>query len=85
MIADVGYGADRHDLAGGGGTATANAAHQAVAPRDLDQQHPRGLGNVGVIGVANDRRERAVDVQQHCGAAGIGANRLERLHERGSG
>ena len=56
-----------------------------VALGDLDQQRARGLGHVGVGGVADDRRERAVDVEQHGGVGGIGAERLERLHERGSG
>ncbi len=56
-----------------------------IALGDLDQQRARGLGHVRVGGVPDDRRQRAVDVEQHRCAGGFGAERLERLHERGSG
>ena len=85
VVADVGDRPDRHDLARGGCAAAADAGDHAVALGDLDQQRARGLGDVGVVGMTHDRGERAVDVQQHRGAAWIGADRLERLHERGSG
>ena len=85
MVADVGDGADRDDLARGGRAATAHAADDAIALGDLDQQRARGLGDVRVGGVPDDRRQGAVDVEQHRRTGGIGADRLERLHERGSG
>ena len=85
MVADVGDRPDRDDLPGGGRTAPADAADDAVALGDLDQQRARRLGHVRVGGVPDDRRERAVDVEQHRRAGGFGAERLERLHERGSG
>ncbi len=68
VVADVGDRPDRDDLARGGGAAAADAADDAVALGDLDQQRARGLGNVRVGGVAHDRRERAVDVEQYGGA-----------------
>jgi len=40
---------------------------------------------VRVGGVAHDRGERAVDVEQHGGMRRIAAKRLERLHERSGG
>ncbi len=85
VVADVGDRSDRDDLARGGGTATAHAADDAVALGDLDQQRARRLGNMRIGGVPDDRCQGAVDVEQHRCAGGIGADRLERLHERGSG
>ncbi len=85
MVAHVGDRPDRDDLAGGGGAAPADAAHHAVAPGDLDQQRACRLRHVSIGCVAHDRRERAVDVEQHSGVRGIGADRLERLHERSGG
>ena len=85
VVADVGDRADRDDLTGGGRTAAADTADEPVALGDLDQQRARRLGNMRVGGVPDDRREGAVDVEQHRGAGGVGAERLERLHERGSG
>ncbi len=85
VVADVGDRPDRDDLAGGRGAAAAHAADDAVALGDLDQQRARRLGHVRVGGVPDDRRQGAVDVEQHRCTGGIGADRLERLHERGSG
>ncbi len=85
MVADVGDTADRDNLTRDGGTPPADAAHEPVASRDLDQQRACRLGDVRVGGMAHDRRERAVDVEQHGCMSGVGAERLERLHKRGSG
>ncbi len=83
--ADVRERADRHDLPRGGRLPAGDAAHQAVALGELDQQRARGLGDVGVIGVADDRGERAVDVEQHGRVGGVGAQGCQRLRERGGG
>jgi hypothetical protein len=85
MIADVGDRPDRDDLARDGGAAAADAADDAVALGDLDQERARGLGNVRVGGMAHDRRERAVDVEQYGSSRGVATKRLERLHERCGG
>ena len=85
MVADVGDRPDRDDLAGGGRAAAADAADDPIALGDLDQQRARRLGDVRVGRVPDDRCEGAVDVEQHRCAGGIGADRLERLHERGGG
>ncbi len=85
VVADVSNRADRDDLAGSGRTAAADTTDDCVALGDLDQQRARRLRNVRVRGVPNDRREGTVDVEQHCCAGGFGAERLKRLHERGSG
>ena len=70
VVADVGDRPDRDDLARGRGAAPADAADDPVALGDLDQQRARRLGDVGVVGVADDRRERAVDVEQDRRRAG---------------
>ena len=44
-----------------------------------------GLGDLRVVGVADDRRECAVDVEQDGRPGRFGAQRLERLGERGGG
>jgi hypothetical protein len=85
VVAHVSDRPDRDDLAGDGGAAAADTADQAIAPGDLDQQRARGLGDVGVIGVAHDRGERAVDVEQHGGVGGVGAQWLQRLHKATGG
>ena len=82
VVADVGDRPDRDDLARGRRAAPAHAAHHPVAARDLDQHRARRLGHVRVGGVPDDRRERAVDVEQDRRAIGLGADRPERLHER---
>jgi len=82
VVAQVRDRADRHDLTGAAGAPAADAAHHAIAARDLDQEAARGLGHVRVGGVPDDRRERAVDVEQHRRARGVRADRLERLNER---
>ena len=64
-------------------TATAHTADYPVALGNLNQQRTRGLGHVGVIGMPDDRRKCAVDIKQNCGVGGIGAQRLQRLHEGG--
>jgi hypothetical protein len=68
VVANVGDRPDRDDLAGGGGAAAADATEQPVALGDLDQQRASRLRHVRVVGVAHDRRERAIDVEQHRGA-----------------
>ncbi len=65
--------------------ASADAADDRVALGDGDQLLAGGLGNVCVVGVADDRRERPVDVEQDARAGRIGAQRGERLGERGGG
>ncbi len=85
MIADVGDRPDRDDLAGGAGASAADAADDAIALGDLDQKRARGLGHVRIGGVAHDRRQRAVDVEQDRGVGRVGAKRLERRGERRGG
>ena len=85
VVAHVGDRPDCDDLARGRCAAAADAAHEPVALGDLDQERTGGLGNVGVVGVAHDRGKRAVDVEQHGGAGGIGTQRLQCLHKRGGG
>ena len=70
MVADVGDRAQRDDPARGRRPPAADAGDQPVALGDRDQRPPRRLGHVGVVGVADDRRERAVDVEQDRGAPG---------------
>ncbi len=71
VVADVRERADRHDLARRGRATPAHAADHAVALGDLDQQGARGLGHVGIGGVAHDRRQRAVDVEQDRTVGGV--------------
>ena len=71
VTADVGDRADRDDPARDARLAPADASDDAVPPRDLDQEPARGLGDVRVGGVADDRSERAVDVEQNRGPSGI--------------
>jgi hypothetical protein len=85
VVADVGQRADRDDLASDRCAASADAGDDGVALGDLDQQRARGLGHMSVGGVAHDRRERAVDVEQDRPMIRVGADRLERLHERRGG
>jgi len=82
VVADIGDRPDRHDLARRARAPAAHAAHHPVAARDLDQKAARRLRDVRVGRVAHDRRQRAVDVEQHRRAGWVGADRLERLHER---
>ena len=42
-----------------------DTSHDAVAPRNHDQQLAGALRDPCVGGVLNDRRERAVDVEQY--------------------
>ena len=42
----------------------ADARDDAVAPGDRDQQLPRALGHARIGGMLDDRRQRAVDVEQ---------------------
>jgi hypothetical protein len=54
---------------------------------ELDLRRARAqqldAGHARVVGVAHDRRERPVDVEQDRRAGRVGAQRLERLGERG--
>ena len=83
VVADVGDRPERDDPPRDRGLAARHAGDEPVALGDLDQLRPRRLRDVRVIGVADDRRQRAVDVEQDGGAAGLGAQRLQRLGERG--
>ena len=71
VVADVGDRADCDDLPGGVRAPAADAADDVVAPRDRDQQRTRRLRHVRVGGVAHDRREGTVDVEQDGGVAGV--------------
>ena len=85
MVADVGDRAERDDPARDLRLAAADAADDRVALGDGDELRARGLGHVRVVGVADDRGERAVDVEQDARASRVGAQRRERLGERGGG
>jgi hypothetical protein len=86
VVAHVGDRAERHDPPRGTRAAPGHAGHEPVALGDRDEQHARRLGHVRVVRVADDRREHAVDVEQHSAAARIGAQRLEMVGQgRGSG
>ena len=71
MVAEVGDRAERHDPAGVGRPAARHAGDDAVAARDLDQRPARRLGHVRVVGLRDDRRQHAVDVEQDRGALGL--------------
>jgi hypothetical protein len=62
--AEVGDRAERDDPARVGGAPAGHAGDDAVALGDLDQRPSRGLGHVGVVGLLDDRRQHAVDIQQ---------------------
>ena len=81
VVADVGDRAERHDPPRGRGAPAADAGDQPVALGDRDQRRARRLGHVGVVGVADDRRQRAVDVEQDRGARRVGRQRGERVVE----
>ena len=61
------------------GAAAAHARHQPVRVGDRDQELARGLGHMRVGRVLDDRRQRAVDVEQDRGPFGVGSKRRERL------
>ena len=79
--AEVGDRAERHDAARVGRPAARHARHDAVALGDLDQRPPRRLGHVRVVGMLDDRREHAVDVEQHGGALRVVLEGPEELVE----
>jgi hypothetical protein len=83
VVADVRDRAERHDPPGGGRLPAAHARDEAVALGDRDERDARGLGDVGVVGVARDGREHAVDVEQHGRARRIGPQGSDRLGEGG--
>ena len=85
MVADVRDRAERDDAPRVLRLAAADAADDRVALGDGDELHARRLGDVGVARVADDRRERAVDVEQDGRARRVRAQRSERLGERGGG
>ena len=64
VVAEVGDRAERDDPARRRRAAAAHAGDAAVAPRDWRSADARGLGDLRVVGVADDRRERPVDVEQ---------------------
>ena len=79
--AQVGDRAERDDPAGVGGAPAGHAGDHAVAARDLDQRPPGALGHVRVVGVQNDRRQHAVDVEQDGGALRVGLQWPQQLLE----
>ena len=85
MVADVGDRADRDDLPRRRRPPSAHACHDAVALGDLDQRYASGLGDLGVIGVPDDGRQCAVDVQQDGGPGRIDPQGLQRFGERSGG
>jgi hypothetical protein len=85
VVSRVGDRAQRDHLARGGRAPAADAADDRVALGHGDELRARGLGDGGVVGVAHDRRERAVDVQQDRRPGRVGAQGGERLGERGGG
>ena len=82
MRAEVGDRAERDDAARVGGAAAGHAGDDAVALGHLDQRAARRLGHVGVVGLLDDRREDAVDVEQDGRARGVGDQRREQVVER---
>ena len=85
VVADVGDRPDGDDLPRDRGLAAAHAGDASVAARHLDQQRARRLGDRRVIGVADDRSERPVHVEQDAGACRIRPERLECLAQRRGG
>ena len=64
VVADVGDRAQRDDPPRGRGAAPRHARDQPVALGHGDERHARRLGHVRVVGVAHDRRQHPVDVEQ---------------------
>jgi hypothetical protein len=83
VVADVRDRADRDHPTRIRGRAPADARDHPVRACDRDQRAARLLGNVGVLGVADDRRQGAVDVEQDRRAGRVGAQRSERFGELG--
>ena len=59
--------------------AARDAGDEPVAPDQAAQQVERRVRHLGQLRAGDDRCEDAVDVEQHGGAAGIGAERVERV------
>jgi hypothetical protein len=85
VVAQVGDRPERDDPPRHRRLPAADARHAAVAAGDADEDGARGLGHLRVVGVADDRRERPVDVEQDRRARRVGAHWGERLGERGGG
>jgi hypothetical protein len=76
---EIGDRPDRDHRAGLGGTSSAHTGDDRVAARHRNQQLPRGLGHARSVGAVDDRRECAVDVEEHSSARRRAAQRRERL------
>ena len=58
-----------------------HAGHERVAPRQRPERVARFLGDGGGFGIADDRRQGPVDVTEHRGGAGVGAQRRDQLRD----
>jgi hypothetical protein len=85
VVAEVGDRAERDDPPGHERPPAAHARDAAVGLGDPDEDGAGGLRDLRVVGMAHDRRERPVDVEQDGRPAGIRPQRGERLGERGGG
>ena len=86
MVARVRELVDSHQLARLDRPPPRNAGHEPVAPRQLAKQLLRSRRHGGVLGVADDRRKRPVDVAEHGCGGGIGAQGRNQLGDpRGDG
>ena len=83
MRAEVGDRAERDDPARVGRAPARDAGHEPVALGDLDQRPPGRLGHVRVVRVLDDRRQRAVHVEQDRRALRVVLEWLEQLVEGG--
>ena len=79
--AEIGDGPDRDHRARLRGPTPAHARHHPVAPGDLGQEPARIWRYARIGGALDDRRQRAVDVEQDRRARRIGAQWRERFGE----
>ena len=78
---EVGDRPDRDHRPGLGRLAPADASDHAIALGDRNQQLTCPLGHVRVGRVLDDRRQRAVDIEQDRRASRVSADRRERLRQ----
>ena len=71
MLADIGQLVDTDHPAGVVLGASADAGDECVAAGQPLEDGARLLGDGGVLRVVDDRRERAVDVEQQAGRVGL--------------
>jgi hypothetical protein len=83
VVADVGDRSDGDDPAGHGRLPPAHTGDEAVPLGHPDERDPGRLGDVRVVGVADDGRQDAVDVEQDGRPRRIRQEGRERIGERG--